>query len=638
MKGEHGMSEYGSGDGPRDGDGFNPPPPPPPPPFSGSGSYETPFEVTRAIRADIISSPDRGPKRSRLPILLAMATVIVIVLAGGAVALISKNKTAKAGDLTKLVPAGAYGYIQVDLRQESSAGLFGYLSHFPGSPATKPEAKKGTFRDNLLGSVFSKADNVDYGRDIQPWLGNEAGVAVFRGASGDPVPLVIVAATDADKAKTSLARLNSSDKSFAYAVVGNDVLLAQHTSDLTEAQQQASAQSLPAAGSYAADVATLPKGSLVTMWADLDRITAAAKSALAKTCGTAGSLRGGCSAFNLFGSAGGLGGLSGTAFKGGRIVLGVSVDDKVATMTVRAIGHKASTSSVIGDEISSLPADTTGALAFGDVSSGLSSAMKSLGSLGGLTGLATGSSDSASASSGAVPPAFPSLNAAAMKSAEAAMKSAEAANPALASAFPSGFPTAFPSAPVGDLRVKSSTTVVPGFGGDPTKMIEQGFKAATGLNFPDDLSAILGDRSVIAVGDIPLGSNHIGDLQVGIRSHPKDVSKAQDLAKTLIDHVGQTGIPFKLGTATAGSDFILGSSHAYATALAADGKLGANPQFTAAMGDLSQAHFAAYVDLSKFTGLLAATKEKSLSGFKALGIVDRSDGNDEVVQLKILAG
>ena len=175
-------------------------------------------------------------------------------------------------------------------------------------------------------------------------------------------------------------------------------------------------------------------------------------------------------------------------------------------------------------------------------------------------------------------------------------------------------------------------------GGDPTKLIQQEFKTATGLTFPDDLSAILGDRSVIAVGDIPLGTSHLGDLQVGIRSHPQDIAKAQDLAKTLIDHVSQTGVPFKLGTATAGSDFVLGSSQEYATALAADGKLGADPQFVAAMGDLSKAHFAAYVDLSKFTGLLSATKEKSLSGFKALGIVERTDGNDEVVQLKLLAG
>src|SRR3954454_22917927 len=156
MKGEYGMSEYGSGNGSAEGDGFNPPTPPPPPPYSeGSGSYQTPFDVTPAAGADIIGSPERGSKRSRLPILLAMATVIVVVLAGGAVALISKNKTTKAGELTKLVPAGAYGYVQVDLRQEASAGLFGYLSHFPGSPATKPDAKKSTFRDNLLGSVFS---------------------------------------------------------------------------------------------------------------------------------------------------------------------------------------------------------------------------------------------------------------------------------------------------------------------------------------------------------------------------------------------------------------------------------------------------------------------------------------------------
>ena len=626
------MSEYGSANGPTDGDGFIPPPPPPAPPYGNS----QPFDVTPSANADIIASSKPARRSSRLPVLLAMATVIVVVLAGGAVALINNNSTAKPGALTKLVPAGAYGYVEIDLRQEASAGLYGYLSHFPGSPATKPNANKATFRDTLLGSVFAKSDQINYSRDIQPWLGNEAGVAVFRGSSGNPVPLVIVASTDATKAKDALTRISSTDKSFAYAVVDGDVLLAQHQSDLTEAQAQAAAGSLPSSGSYAADIATLPKGSLVTMWADLDRITTAAKDALSKTCATGASLSGGCSAFNLFDKAGSLGGLSGTAFKGGRVVLGVTVDDKVATMTVRALGSKSSAGSVIGNEISALPADTTGAIAFGDISSGINSAMKSLSSLTGLVrGGTSFSSSSSSAVASAVPVPLPTAGSAALPSGTAAaLKSLEAADPAFKSAFPSGIPTAGKG-----LQTLGGTGLgLSSAASDPTKLIQQEFKSATGLTFPDDLGAILGDRSVIAVGDIPLGTNHIADLQVGIRSHPQDVAKAQSLAATLIGHVGQTGIPFKLGTATAGSDFVLGSSQAYATELAADGKLGANPQFTEAMGDLSQAHFAVYVDLSKFTGLLAATKEKSLSGFKALGIVERTDGNDEVVQLKLIAG
>ncbi|BEP14938.1 hypothetical protein acdb102_32490 [Acidothermaceae bacterium B102] len=627
MKGEYGMSDFGSEHGSADGEGFIPPPPTSPPP------YGQPFDVTPSP-TDVIGSHDDAPRKSsRLPILLAMATVIVVVLAGGAVALVSKSST-KAGALTKLVPASAYGYIEVNLKQESSAGLYEYLSHFPGSPATKPDAHKATFRDTLLSTVFTKADNIDYTTQIQPWLGNEAGIAVFRGSNGDPVPLVVVATSDAAKAKTDLAQLHQKDTSFAYTVVDGDVLLAQHQADLDSAQTQAAAGALPSSGSYAADVATLPAGSLVTMWADLDRITAAAKSAIAKTCATGSALSGGCSAFKSFSSAGALGALGGKALSGGRVVLGVSVEDKVATVTVRALGQKASSGSVVGDEITTLPADTTGAIAFGNVTGGLTSAMKSLSSLGGLgtlAGLAV-AGDAAPAQASAV-----SMMAAASAPVPApipsAMMASLEANPAFASAFPSGFPTAFPSAAVGSAYSSSLSLSM-----DPSEEISQAFLSATGLKFPDDLGAILGDHAVVAVGDIPLGASHLADLQVGIRSHPKDVAKAQALATTLIDHVSKTGIPFKLGTATAGGDFVLGSSQAYATALAGSGKLGANPQFTAAMGDLSKAHFAAYVDLSKFTGLLAATKEKSLSGFKALGIVERSDGNDQVVQIKLLAG
>jgi len=91
-------------------------------------------------------------------------------------------------------------------------------------------------------------------------------------------------------------------------------------------------------------------------------------------------------------------------------------------------------------------------------------------------------------------------------------------------------------------------------------------------------------------------------------------------------------------TKTVGADLVLATDNAYAAAVVAGGDLGSTAQFKAAVGDVSQAHFAAYVDLSKFTSILAATKEKAFSGLKALGVVERQDGDDLVVQVKLLAG
>src|SRR5206468_4748839 len=108
--------------------------------------------------ADVIDSSAPKPVK-RAPVLLAMAAVLILVLAGGAIALVRNNDTAGSA-LTKQVPAGAYGYVQVDLRQSSSAGLYEYLTHFPGSPATKPGASKNNFRDSLLGSVFSSSKDI----------------------------------------------------------------------------------------------------------------------------------------------------------------------------------------------------------------------------------------------------------------------------------------------------------------------------------------------------------------------------------------------------------------------------------------------------------------------------------------------
>ncbi|MDX6229514.1 MAG: hypothetical protein QOI76_2904, partial [Frankiales bacterium] len=290
------MSEHGSTGEADDRGGFVPPSTP-----HDAGSADHAFDVTPA-GDDVIGSPEPQKPR-RAPVLLAMVAVLVLVLTGGAVAFVRSGSTA-AGALTKLVPGGSYGYLQLDLKQSSSAGLYEYLSHFPGSPATKPDAHKGTFRDTLLGSVFTSSNKIDYSRDIQPWLGSSAGIAVFRGPNGDPVPLVVVATTDAAKAKEGLARIRTTDSSFAYDIIDGDVLLAQHQADLDAAQSQAKAAALPSSGSYAADIATLPSGSLVTMWADLDKIGAAAKSAMTKACVAGSSLNGACSTFNSFSSLG----------------------------------------------------------------------------------------------------------------------------------------------------------------------------------------------------------------------------------------------------------------------------------------------------------------------------------------------
>ncbi|MDX6209529.1 MAG: hypothetical protein QOE24_1920, partial [Frankiales bacterium] len=501
------MSEYGSrGDG-DDAGRFVPPSTP-----HDAGSADNAFDVTPA-GDDAIGSPEPQKPR-RAPVLLAMVAVLAMVLAGGAVAFVRSSSPA-SGALTKLVPAGSYGYLQLDLKQSSSAGLYEYLTHFPGSPATKPDAHKGTFRDTLLGSVFTSSAKIDYSRDIQPWLGSSAGIAVFRGTNGDPVPLVVVATTDAAKARAGLARIRATDSSFAYDIVDGDVLLAQRKADLDAAQAQAKAAALPSSANYSADIASLPSGSLVTMWADLDKISAAAKSAMTKACVAGSSLGGACSAFNNFSSLGVLGALGGGATgASGRLALGISVADKVATMTVRELGHKASASkATVGDEIKKLPADTTGAIAFGDVSTGIDQAFTSIGT---AFGAVFGAGMSASASGGmayasAMAPTPMSSGAtdglvsgsAVSSIAPAAMASAMPALPMpLPSTFPSAYPAALPSGSADASTMPGLTMQQDVTQFDPTKAISDSLKQVTGLTFPGDCTALLGDRSVVALGDV----------------------------------------------------------------------------------------------------------------------------------------
>jgi hypothetical protein len=91
--------------------------------------------------------------------------------------------------------------------------------------------------------------------------------------------------------------------------------------------------------------------------------------------------------------------------------------------------------------------------------------------------------------------------------------------------------------------------------------VKQAVRAATGLAFPADFAAVLGDRAVLAV-------NRVNDSEpsFAVRTHPRDVTAATRLAQTLAGHLSDSSA--HLAVQSTGGDVVVASSEAYAKQVA----------------------------------------------------------------------
>jgi hypothetical protein len=66
-------------------------------------------------------------------------------------------------------------------------------------------------RDELLQELFADDPDIDYERDVAPWVGDRAAVALVPVAGEDPQPLVVLAHTDRAAAEAGLRRITAED-------------------------------------------------------------------------------------------------------------------------------------------------------------------------------------------------------------------------------------------------------------------------------------------------------------------------------------------------------------------------------------------------------------------------------------------
>jgi hypothetical protein len=231
------------------------------------------------------SGPPPGRRRVRGLALAGVAGVAAVAVAGTAWATMSflSGGGAQPEDV---LPADVFAVAKIDLDPAAGQKLAVYrlAKKFPATQDDVSDEKK--IKDELLRSLFEDDDDVDYERDIAPWVGDRAAVAGVPGEGSEPEPLAAVAFTDRTKADEALRRLKESgsdgaddtgegdegedDTFWAFSEKADYVLIG--TSQATVDKAAKTDKVLGDVDGYKDAVDALDGDQIVTAWADLGAV------------------------------------------------------------------------------------------------------------------------------------------------------------------------------------------------------------------------------------------------------------------------------------------------------------------------------------------------------------------------------
>ncbi|WP_169950257.1 DUF3352 domain-containing protein [Microbispora sp. H11081] len=237
-------------------------------------SWTEPEEIGSVTLTDPPPLP-RRTRRGRGWIVALVAAVFVGVVGGGGVWAAAKLSGGGAQP-QDVLPADALAYVRLDL--DPSAGqklaLFGIARKF--------SATRGSFagddpREALVTALRKNEPGlaeIDYARDVEPWLGDRVGLAVLPTADGgEPVGVLAVQVKDEAAARTGIGRLGLDDGAGGLAFRDGYAIVA---ASQKQADEYVKAAPLSGDPRFAADLTALGEQGVLSFWMDVEKIVKAA--------------------------------------------------------------------------------------------------------------------------------------------------------------------------------------------------------------------------------------------------------------------------------------------------------------------------------------------------------------------------
>jgi hypothetical protein len=280
-----GGPQYGQG-GPQYGQGapqYGQPGQAPYGPAGGQASYEQLHVGGQPPQGPGYGQPQwqPEPKKKRgkvIPLIAALAMVLVV--AGGGIFAYGKLK---GGDQPSAVlPGTAVAYARVDLNPSAGqkVAAIRFLLKFPsvkdklGLTGDKDDLRQKLFEQIKKYAGTDLAD-VDYDKDIKPWLGERAGIAALPPADGkdDPVVVLAVQVKNEGEATKGLDKLMANeDKKPGRAFSNGYVLLGDDQATVDAAVATAKDNPLDKNAKFSSDMDKLGEQGFMSGWADMKGI------------------------------------------------------------------------------------------------------------------------------------------------------------------------------------------------------------------------------------------------------------------------------------------------------------------------------------------------------------------------------
>lgn len=220
--------------------------------------------------------PEPKKKRGKvIPIVAALA--MVLVLAGGGI--FAYGKLAGGQQPADVLPGTAVAYARVDLNPSAGqkVAAIRFMMKFPsvkdklGLSGDQDDLRQKLF-EQIKKSAGDNLANVDYDKDIKPWLGDRAGVAVLPPADGkdSPVPVVAVQVKNQDAANNGMDKLLANeDKKPGRAFSDGYMLLSDDQATVDSAIATAKDNPLTKNAKFSADMDKLGEQGFLSGWADM---------------------------------------------------------------------------------------------------------------------------------------------------------------------------------------------------------------------------------------------------------------------------------------------------------------------------------------------------------------------------------
>ena len=559
--------------------------------------------------------------------LIVGGIVAAIVLGGGYGAYAVYDRIDGGGTQPHdVMPASTDAYFRLDLDPSASQkiDLFKLIRKVPDlADEVGITSDKQDIRELVFGNILeSECKDVDYAKDVEPWLGDRIGVG---GDLDDQKFLIAVQTTDEDGARAGVKKLfGCADEDYGIGFLDGYALIAPDQKDVDAAITATAKGSLGDDKRFTDDFDQLGNPGIASGWADLGAIAKSpdvAKSlgAQAKELAKAGTV---ATAFRADGSAIELAVLSGATSTGGAKAVNLAdlPEDTVAALSIAGVG----------DQV------TEGFDSFvEELDKGFGSAFPS----NQEPQLLSPDPAATIPTPGAPDPDF---------SLDGDGDSDTIATPIDPSTPAPAVPTLpEPITPAPDGLGLDDDFGSPGAGG------AQGFidqiERETGFKLPEDLATLFGDNLTLAIGSKNLenlpnlsGPDAISSLDVGL-ALTSDKTAALDLVQRLATSASDAGIPLVASATDDGA--VLATNKGAADAIASpDGSLGDKDAFKSVIPDGDSASGGFYLDIGTILDKVLEADPpqevrdviESASALSAIGVsTGQQDGDRTLTRMRI---